>query len=116
MSIKDNLQKDEKIKTRGRVHWACLIPHVVLMLFFVGFITIWPSLIRMFTTEFVVTNKRLYGKVGLINTKTLDTPLNKVDSISVSNGLFGKILGYGDLHITSPAGEFIFKGIKYFLF
>lgn len=112
MKIMDNLGKDEALVTQGKVHWACLIPHILLFLVFIGFLTIWGAVIRMFTTELALTNKRIYGKVGLINTKTLDTPLNKVNTVSVSSGLFGKIFGYGTLHITSSSGEYLFKGIK----
>ena len=112
MKIMDNLGKDEALVTQGKVHWACLIPHILLFLVFIGFLTIWGAVIRMFTTELILTNKRVYGKVGLINTKTLDTPLNKINTVSVSSGLFGKIFGYGDLHITSSSGEYLLKGIK----
>ena len=112
MKIMDNLGKDETLVTQGKVHWACLIPHILLCVVLIGFLTIWGAVIRMFTTELVLTNKRIYGKVGLINTKTLDTPLNKINTISVSNGLFGKIFGYGTLHITSSSGEYLLKGIK----
>ena len=112
MKTMNNLSKDESIVTQGSVHWACLIPHVILMLFLIGFFTIWGALISMFTTELVLTNKRLYAKVGLINTKTLDTPLNKVNTISISSGLGGKIFGYGTLRITSSSGAYVLKGIK----
>lgn len=112
MKTFENLGKDESIVTQGEVHWACLIPHIILLIFFIGVFTIWGAIIRIFTTQLVLTNKRLYGKVGLINTKTLDTPLNKINTISISSGLGGKIFGYGTLHITSSSGEYLLKSIK----
>lgn len=112
MKTMDNLGKNETFVTQASVHWACLIPHVLLMFFAIGFITILFPLVRMFTTELVLTSKRLYGKVGLINTKSLDTPLNKINTVSVESGLWGKIFGYGTIHITSSSGSYDYKGIK----
>jgi uncharacterized membrane protein YdbT with pleckstrin-like domain len=66
----------------------------------------------MFTTQLVLTNKRIYGKVGLINTKTLDTPLGKVNNVSVESGLFGKIFGYGTINITNSSGVYSIKCVK----
>lgn len=112
MKTMDNLRKDESFVTQARVHWACLLPHIILIVFGIGLFTIWASLIRMFTTDFVLTNRRLYGKVGWIKTTTMDTPLDKLNSISVDRGLMGRILGYGTVQVTSPAGTYEFKGIK----
>lgn len=112
MKTMDNLNRDESLVTQAYVHWACLIPHILLIFVWIGLLTIWRPLISMFTSELVLTNKRIYGKVGLINTKTLDTPLNKINNISVSSGLFGKLLGYGTIHITSSSGEYVWIGIK----
>ena len=107
-----NIGKDESIITQAVIHWACLIPHVIFMTIGIGFITIIFALIRMFTTKLILTSKRVYGEVGLINTKTMDAPLNKVNTVSVERGLFGKIFGYGNLHITTSSGSYNYKGIK----
>ena len=125
MANMDNLSKDESVVTQAEVHWICLLPRIILTLLFIpliaesflGFllldlIIIGPVLIRMFTTILVLTNKRIYGKVGLINTKSLDTPLNKINTVSISSGLFGKVFGYGVIHITSSSGNYNYKGIK----
>lgn len=112
MKIMDNLSKGETLVTQAKVHWISLLPHILAMCIFIGLFTIWGAIIRICTTDLILTNKRIYGKVGLINTKTLDTPLNKVNTISVSNGLWGKIFGYGTIHITSSSGEYVLKSIK----
>ena len=112
MDFNQNLGKDESIVTQGFVHPIDIILNIILIFMGIGLFTIWGALIRKKTTQLVLTNKRLYAKVGLINTKTLDTPLNKVNTISVSSGLGGKIFGYGTLHITSSSGEYILKKIK----
>lgn len=109
--IEQNLGKDEKVMLTARIHWTTLLPHILLILLFVGIFTIWGPLIAMFTTELGFTNKKLLGKLGLINTKSLDTPLNKINNVSVTSGLGGKMFGYGTLQITTSSGSYLFKGI-----
>ena len=47
------------------------------------------------TNDLILTNKRVFGKCGLISTTQMQSSLNKIDSVSFSNGLIGKIIGYG---------------------
>ena len=68
--------------------------------------------IRYCNTELAITNKRIIGKIGVANTKSLDAPLNKIQNVSVSSSLFGKIFNYSTVCITTAAGSFNFGGIK----
>lgn len=43
------------------------------------------------TNDLILTNKRVFGKCGLISTTQMQSSLNKIDSVSFSNGLIGKI-------------------------
>ncbi|MBQ3427400.1 MAG: PH domain-containing protein [Clostridia bacterium] len=110
--IQNNLKKDEKIILEGKLHGAMLIPHILLMFIFVGLFTIVPAIIKMKTTELTITNKRLVGKLGLIKTTELDTPLNKINNVNVSSGFWGKIFGYGTIKVNSSSGIYEFSGIK----
>ena len=42
----------------------------------------------------------------------MDSPLNKINSVSVENGLFGKIFGYGTLTVNTASTVYTFKNIK----
>ena len=120
-----NLGRDETIILRGKIHWGRLIfPGLLALLFlissaktmllgglFIAVIILGIAALPMYTEQLVLTSKRLYGKTGLIKTNTLDTPLNKVNTVSVSSGLFGKIIGYGTIHITSSSGSYKYPGI-----
>ena len=110
--IQNNLKQDETIILEGKFHSAMLIPHILLMCVGVGFITIIPAIIKMKTTELTITNKRLVGKLGLIKTTELDTPLNKINNVNMSSGFWGKIFGYGTIKVTSSSGVYEFQGIK----
>lgn len=62
-----------------------------------SFIAIFPHFIRFLTTELALTNKKVIGKVGLIRTHSVASALNKIQNISISSGLFGKIFSYGTI-------------------
>lgn len=87
------------------------------MVFFNGFTIIgliW-LLIRFIgykTNDLILTNKRVFGKCGLISTTQMQSPLNKIDSVSYSNGLFGKIIGYGTVRISTTSSTFKFRFIR----
>jgi uncharacterized membrane protein YdbT with pleckstrin-like domain len=56
------------------------------------------------TTELVITNRRIIAKFGLISRYTIEINLQKIESISVSQSIFGRILNYGDLQIIGTGG------------
>jgi len=61
-------------------------------------------LIRRATSEFVITNKRVIVKVGLIRRKTLEMNLQKIESVNVEQGIMARILGYGTVTIVGTGG------------
>lgn len=82
--------------------WLLLIPTIKAII----------ATIRFTHVELAVTNKRVVGKVGVLNTQSLDSPLNKVQNASVKQPLFGKIFNYGTVIINTAAGEYNFGAIK----
>jgi uncharacterized membrane protein YdbT with pleckstrin-like domain len=60
--------------------------------------------IELMTSEFAVTSMRLIFKVGLVARYTTELLLPKVESISVTQGLVGRMLNYGDLVVTGTGG------------
>ena len=58
-----------------------------------------------------LTETSLIGHKGIFRSKTLSTPLNKVQSVGLSNGLLGKILRYHTVTVANAATgatEFVF--------
>lgn len=55
-------------------------------------------------TEIAVTNKRIVVKAGLLNRKTFELLLSKVESIGVEEGLMGRWLGYGSAVVRGTGG------------
>lgn len=105
---------EETIK-EGKISIATLIIRIIIdffaMCILIGFIWIVKDLISFFTTRLIITNKRVNGKTGLINTNELDSPLNKINGVQVRQGLFGKIFNYGTISITTAATVFNFNYI-----
>lgn len=107
-----NYSKPEQIVYEGKETWLSIIPDILGIYIIIGLFTIIPNIIRVCTNRILITNKRVTGKTGWINTKTLDAPLNKVNNIQVSKSLFGKLFNYGAVEITTSSGSFLFKEIK----
>lgn len=115
--VDQNLGRNESI-----VEEAKLSPVSLVLSWIVGVVFCWLLLIptikaiirtiAFFNTELAFTNKRVIGKTGIINTKAMDAPLNKIQSVSVSSGLFGKVFGYGNVNIHTAAGEYHYDYIR----
>ena len=68
--------------------------------------------VSFLNNELGLTSKRLIGKVGTLAFKAMDAPLNKIQNISVSFGVFGRLFGYGAIKINTASGVFAFKGVR----
>jgi len=55
---------------------------------------------RRWCYEFGVTNKRVVFKHGFISRKAVDLRLESIETVGISNGIIGRIFGYGNLTIT----------------
>ena len=50
--------------------------------------------------EFGVTNKRVCFKHGFIRRNAVDLRLEAIETVGISNGIIGRIFGYGNLTLT----------------
>jgi uncharacterized membrane protein YdbT with pleckstrin-like domain len=60
--------------------------------------------VKLSTSEFAVTNKRVIVKVGAINRRTVELMLSKVEGVSVDQTLAGRMGNYGTVRITGTGG------------
>lgn len=63
--------------------------------------------------EFVVTNRRVIRKVGFYAREIQQAPLEKVQDMTVQQGVFGRMLGYGTVIVetASEKGMLVFPTI-----
>jgi uncharacterized membrane protein YdbT with pleckstrin-like domain len=59
------------------------------------------DLIQWEAEQYIVTNRRVMQTEGIINKKTVDSSLEKVNDIILTQSFLGRILGYGDLEIIT---------------
>jgi len=128
--VESNLLPGETIVHRGRVHWIIygksisLIVIGLLLLSFnwsddqalsklwifgaiallIAVIIAIPAALRSFSTELVVTTRRVIAKRGLIRRDTFEMLHRRVESISVHQTIGGRLLGYGTLVLHGTGG------------
>lgn len=112
---KHNLLNSEQILYEAKFHWFVYMP----ALLFFGLIVVFPletmyvaslvvigilALIRSWiiklSTEFVVTNMRVIVKTGLIARNTIELNHRNVESVSLDQGILGRIFGFGTLTLN----------------
>jgi uncharacterized membrane protein YdbT with pleckstrin-like domain len=69
-----------------------------------GLVAILAGMVRRNATEMAVTTRRVVIKAGLINRKTIEVLLNKVESIEVAEPALGRLLGYGTITVIGTGG------------
>lgn len=107
--INKNLTTNEKVEHVGKVSLWSLLPYFLLGLFLLAFqglgLIFWAiAAIKYFTTELVITNKRIIAKFGLIRRDTIEINIGRVESIQVKQGILGRIFDFGSL-VISGAGN-----------
>jgi uncharacterized membrane protein YdbT with pleckstrin-like domain len=55
-------------------------------------------------TEMAVTNRRVLIKTGMGNRRTLDLMLSKVESVGVTETMWGRMVGYGNVIVHGTGG------------
>jgi uncharacterized membrane protein YdbT with pleckstrin-like domain len=56
------------------------------------------------STEIAVTNRRVIIKTGLLTRNSIELMLAKVESVSINQGLTGRMLGYGTIVVRGSGG------------
>ncbi len=69
-----------------------------------GIVAIVVGVVRRSATEMAVTSRRVVVKQGLVNRKTIEMLLNKIETIEVSEPMFGRMLGYGSITMIGTGG------------
>ncbi|MEO0696805.1 MAG: PH domain-containing protein [Pseudomonadota bacterium] len=64
---------------------------------FLGSWILTGHLIHLMTTEIVVTTYRFVYKRGLVSRDTQEVSLNKIEEISLTQSVWGRVFGYGQL-------------------
>jgi uncharacterized membrane protein YdbT with pleckstrin-like domain len=75
-----------------------------IWLVLVGWLTLWPYL-NWLTTHFVITDRRVMFRHGLLTRSGIDIPLARINSVEFRHGLFARMLRTGTLIIESASQD-----------
>ncbi len=102
--IDESLASGETIIQRGKWPgifwfwaWAALI---LLGIVIVGVFIFLSSAIKMKTTDFAVTNRRVILKTGWFSRSTQELAVESVESVSLDQSFMERVLGYGRVVVT----------------
>ena len=90
--------------------WDVTAKRVVLLvilgvwLLVVGWLTVWPFL-NWLTTHFVITDRRVMFRHGLLTRAGIDIPLARINSVEFRHGLLDRMLRTGTLIIESASQD-----------
>lgn len=116
-----HLLQNETVVYRTSLHWVIFarpvlwfvaavifmntaVSPLAVVFLLVGVIdSIGQAVARRFA-EFSVTNRRIIAKAGVLRKHSLELMLSKVEAISVTQGLLGRILGYGSIIVGGTGG------------
>lgn len=93
-----HLLRGEEIAYQTTYHWMHFISLQGLFSLFI------IPLVQQYTDEFVITNKRVIVKKGLIAIWTLEMNLHKIETVNVEQSIPGRIFGYGCLTLIGTGG------------
>lgn len=111
--INTTLAKDEKIIGVAELHWVNYVAPVFILatglvvLFtyskIIGIgLLVWGiiTLLDIMKREFVITNKRVISKTGIIAVKTAEIRIPKIESVCLNQSILGRIFDYSSIGFT----------------
>lgn len=114
-----SLDGDENILWQGEPRIQSIIPAIVigvltLPILGLGLLIILAAWFNIKNTDFVVTDKGLYRKTGVLSRSVQKIGFDKIQNISFSQGIFGNAFDYGNVEISTAGGggvEMTFRSI-----
>jgi len=81
--------------------WAVVILTIGGLIWFGWQVLVWQN------EQFVLTNRRVLRLTGVLNKTVMDSSLEKINDAVLSESVFGRIFGFGDLEILTASESWI---------
>ena len=78
---------------------------VFLILFVVSLVMLGHRYWSWYAQDYLVTNRRVLKVEGILNKRSADSSLEKINDAVLEQNLVGRIFGYGDLDIMTASEE-----------
>jgi uncharacterized membrane protein YdbT with pleckstrin-like domain len=75
-----------------------------LMCFLVGGALFFVGMLRRNATEMAVTSKRVIVKTGVVDRRTTEILLSRIESVAVEEPALGRLFGYGTVIVRGTGG------------
>ncbi|MDD3039291.1 PH domain-containing protein [Bacteroides sp.] len=119
--INNNLQVGETVEYCANIHWFIFAkPAILLLLGYLFYSTqtdithyaglfmlvlggfhLIKSILLKIGTEYIVTNKRVILKSGILSRDALELMLNKCEGMRINQSVMGRIFGFGSILVTT---------------
>lgn len=120
--LKSQLQSGEEIKYRARIHYFLFVEPLCLFMvggfilcdvsvpimkwlgitvLFLGLVSLVQRIFVKVGSLFVVTNRRVILKTGIVRRRVSELVLNKCEGLQATQSVTGRIFGYGKLVVTT---------------
>ena len=139
--LEEMLGENEQILLRARKHWSVLFGNIVLEIFLIialivisfvllplvafpvvplGFALVIVPVVGMvrdflvwYNRQYIVTNRRVIQTAGVFSKDVVDSSLEKVNDVKMSQSFWGRLFDYGDIEIltASEVGANVFRSI-----
>ena len=115
--IEESLSSGEAVVARFKLHWLARLWLVLWILLAVPTLGITLLLVlyeflRLRGIEQGVTNKRVIYKTGIVSRKSEEMKLTSIETVEIEQGIFGRLLGFGDVKITGRGtSDLVFRRI-----
>ena len=98
---------------RATIASKALIAHGLLCFVAIGFFTIWGPLNAKLSCKLSHNGKRVRGEIGILKKTSMDSPISKITSIKVTQGILGRMLNYGtiSINLSGDASDYVFDYI-----
>ena len=97
------LYEGEILRYRGEFHWIeyakAWLMLIVFGIIIFGIVYFIAEMVRLNTTEFVVTDRRVVKKTGLWSANVEEITLDSIEGSSLNQGILGRIFGFGRLSV-----------------
>ena len=102
--IDQSLVPGEVVIHRAHVSWwsqfGMVLLGIVTLVVGIGLVFLIYAWVKIRSTEVAITNRRIIAKFGFITRHTVEINLDKVESLRVEQGFWGRILDFGTIFIS----------------
>ena len=80
-----------------------ILSWVTFILFLIGILSFVWGILKFQNEEYIITSRRIIHAEGVINKRATDSSLEKINDAILSESIFGRIFGFGDLDVLTAS-------------